>query len=78
MMLSMSMFANKEAYYKAVIVDMQSQIDTAITYIADTKKACGMATEPTEEHMACWDAVLNAPAISGNKIVVQETANESN
>jgi len=70
----MSQFANKEAYYKAVIEGMQSQIDTAITYIVDTKKACGMATEPKEEHMACWDAVLNAPSINGDSIVVKETS----
>ena len=52
----------------------QAQIDTAIVYIKDTKKACGMATEPGEEHMACWDAVLNAPMIDGNKIAVKENA----
>lgn len=70
----MSQFVNKDAYYEAVIAEKQAQIDTAIVYIKDTKKACGMATEPGEEHMACWDAVLNAPMIDGNKIAVKENA----
>jgi len=72
---SMSQFVNKDAYYKAVIGDMQAQIDTAIIYITATKKSCGMATEPKEEHLACWDAITSAPSINGNSIVVKEIEN---
>jgi hypothetical protein len=82
--LSMSMVSNKEQYYKALAEELRKenenkdkQIEAAITYIKDTKHKCGLATEPEEEHQACWDAILNAPKLINDDtaIMVQENTN---